>query len=66
MKLFNVKYLLSDDDCERLEKIRSEYKSKGLDLSPEDMFESIMITGSTLDINNKFEFHEIILKLIKN
>lgn len=53
-----VKYLLSDEEFERLLKITEVYKEKGLDLLPEKQFESIMFCGSKWDIDTKFKFHE--------
>lgn len=48
-------------DYERLKLITEEYKKHGLELTLEDMFECIMNTGSTDDIDRKFSFHENIL-----
>ena len=53
-----VKYLLTDEEVERLQKITEEYKKQGLDLSLEKQFESIMCCGSKDDIDSKFKFHE--------
>lgn len=53
-----VKYLLKDEEMARLLNIVEEYKKKGLDLSPEKQFESIMFCGSKGDIDAKFKFHE--------
>ena len=58
MMEITVKYLLSDDEVIRLEKITNEYKKKGLDLSIENQFEGIMKIGSGFDIDKKFKFHE--------
>ena len=53
-----VKYLLTDEEMERLQKITEEYKKQGLDLSLEKQFENIMCCGSKDDIDSKFKFHE--------
>ena len=58
MQEITVKYLLSDEEVERLQKITEEYKKQGLDLSLEKQFESIMCCGSKHDIDGKFKFHE--------
>jgi len=50
--------MLSEDDEERLQKITEEYKKKGLNLSEDKQFESIMFCGSEQDIDSKFKFHE--------
>lgn len=61
-----VKYTLSDEDEQRLRKITELYKQKGLDFSEDNMFESIMLTGSKYDVDKKFRFHEWKLGLREN
>lgn len=61
-----VKYLLQDEDEQRLLKITELYRQQGLDLSEDKMFESIMFTGSKHDIDKKFKFHEWKLGLREN
>lgn len=61
-----VKYLLQDEDEERLRKITELYKSQGLELSEDKMFEGIMCMGSKYDIDKKFRFHEWKLGLREN
>ena len=58
MQEISVKYLLNNEEIERLKKITEEYKKRGLDLSLEKQFEYIMYCGSRYDIDNKFKFHE--------
>lgn len=58
MQEITVKYLLIDEEVERLQKITEEYKKQGLDLSLEKQFEYIMCCGCKNDINSKFKFHE--------
>ncbi len=58
MREVSVKFMLVDNQEERLQKITEEYKKQGLNLSENKMFESIMFTGSKHDIDNKFKFHE--------
>lgn len=53
-----VKYLILDEDEERIKKITEEYKKQGLNLSEDKMFESIMFTGSKYDVDSKLKFHE--------
>ncbi len=55
-----VEYLVEDDEYERLKRITEEYKKQGLDndFTPEKMFQSIMMTGSKYDKDEKFKFHE--------
>lgn len=53
-----VKYLLTDEEMERLQKITEGYNKQGLELSLEKQFESIMCCGSKNDIDSKFKFHE--------
>lgn len=66
MREINVKYMLSDEDEQRLQKITELYKQKGLDLSEDKMFESIMFMGSKYDVNEKLRFHEWKLGLKEN
>lgn len=58
MRDITVKYLLRDKDEERLRKITELYKKQGFDLSEDEIFETIMFTGSKCDIDKKFKFHE--------
>ncbi len=58
MREISVKFMLVDNQEERLQKISEEYKKQGLDLSEDKMFEAIMFTGSKYDIDDKFKFHE--------
>ena len=53
-----VSYLLMDEDEQRLKRITEEYKKRGLNLSEDKQFESIMCCGCKYDIDNKFKFHE--------
>lgn len=66
MKEITVTYLLMDEDIKRLERITEEYKKKGLDLTSDKMFESIMFIGAKYDIDRKFQFHEWTLGLREN
>lgn len=61
-----VKFMLSDEEEHRLQKITELYKTQGLNLSEDKMFESIMFTGSKYDIDKKFRFHEWKLGLREN
>lgn len=63
MQEITVKYLLTDEEVERLKKITEEYKKQGLDLTPEKQFENIMFAGSKYDIDKKFKLHEFSLGL---
>ena len=63
MREIIVSYLLMDEDEQRLENITEEYKKRGLDLSLEKQFESIMRYGCKYDIDEKFRFHEFCLGL---
>lgn len=58
MREVTVKYLILDEDEERIKKITEEYKKQGLNLSEDKMFESIMFTGSKYDVDSKLKFHE--------
>ncbi len=58
MREISVKFMLVDNQEERLQKITEEYKKQGLDLSEDKMFQVIMFTGSKYDIDDKFKFHE--------
>ena len=58
MRDITVKYLLQDEDEERLRKITELYKAEGYEFSEDKMFETIMCTGSKFDIDKKFRFHE--------
>lgn len=61
-----VKFMLSDEDEQRLRKITELYRQQGLNLSEDKMFESIMFTGSKYDIDKKFQLHEWKLGLREN
>lgn len=63
MQEITVRYLLTDDEMKRLEKITEEYKKLGLDLTYDKQFESIMCCDSRYDIDSKFKFHEWKLRL---
>ena len=56
MREITVKYLILDEDEERLKKITEEYKKQGLNLSEDKMFEGIMCCGSKYDVDNKLKF----------
>lgn len=58
MRDVTVKYLLQDEEEERLRKITELYKAQGLDLSEDKMFEAIMCMGAKYDIDGKLKFHE--------
>ena len=59
LKNICVNFSLTADQEERLNKMFLLAKSKGLDFStPESLFESMMITGSIIDINNKLSVYE--------
>lgn len=58
MQEITVKYLLTDEEVERLKKITEEYKKQGLNVTKEKEFEFIMCLGSSYDIDSKFKFHE--------
>ena len=58
MREITVKYLILDEDEERLKKITEEYKKKGLNLSEDKMFEKIMSCGSKYDVDSKFKYEE--------
>ena len=62
MRGMRVSYFLSDKQEERLDNIFSEYEKQGTNMTKEQLFESIMTLGGS-DIENKFEFYEILLKL---
>lgn len=66
MRDITVKFMLSDENEQRLQKITELYKQQGLDLSEDKMFESIMLTGSKYDVDKKFQFHEWKLGLREN
>lgn len=63
MQEITVKYLLNDEEAERLQKITEEYNKQGMKLTCEKMFENIMFAGSKYYIDNKFKLHEFGLGL---
>ena len=63
MQKITVKYLLTDEEMERLQKITEGYNKQGMKLTCEKQFENIMFAGSKYDIDNKFKFHELALGL---
>lgn len=66
MREITMKFMISDEDEQRLKKITELYKAQGLNLSEDKMFESIMFTGSKYDVDKKFRFHECKLGLREN
>ena len=58
MREITVKYLILDEDEDRLKKITEEYKKQRLNLSEDKMFEGIMCYGSKHDIDAKLKIHE--------
>lgn len=66
MKEITVRFLLSDQEEQRLRRITDGYKKLGLDTSMERMFDTIMFTGSKYDVDSKFKFHERKLGIIEN
>lgn len=66
MRNITVEFMISDENEQRLRKITELYKQQGLDLSEDEMFESIMFIGSKYDVDKKFRFHEWKLGLREN
>lgn len=58
MRNIAVNYTINDEEEERLKRITNEYMSRGMELSLENMFAGIMISGSNYDIDTKFRHHE--------
>ena len=59
MRDITVKFTIYDEDEERLKKIVEEYKKQhNFELTEDKMFETIMLLGSTHDIDRKLKFHE--------
>lgn len=58
MREIIVSYLLMDEDEQRLKRITEEYKKRGLNLSEDRQFESIMCYGGKYDIDSKLKLHE--------
>ena len=58
MREITVKYTLKDEDEERLKKITEEYKKRGINLSEDKIFESIMCCGCKYDIDSRLKLHE--------
>ena len=58
MKEFTVKYIISDDMVQRLEKIVDHHHRCGSNVTVEDFFAMIMIAGSQYDIEDRFQIHE--------
>lgn len=65
MREITVKYLLTDEDENRLKKITEAYRKQGLNKTADEMFESIMTTGSEYDIGQKFRYHELSLGIVQ-
>ena len=63
MQEITVKYLLTDEEVERLQKITEEHNKQGMELTCEKIFQNIMFAGSKYDIDNKFKIHEFALGL---
>ena len=59
MREITVKYLILDEDEDRLKKIVEEYKKQhNFEQTEDKIFEMIMLTGSKHDIDAKLKFHE--------
>lgn len=58
MQVFNVKYVLDDEEVSRLEKLVEEYKQKGFETNKFNLFDTIMSMGSKTDIDTRFKLHE--------
>ena len=65
MREITVKYLLTDEDENRLKKITEAYRKQGLNESEDEMFASIMDHGSTYDIGQKLRYHELSLGIVQ-
>ncbi|GEM_PF-5793341 len=63
MKEITVKYLISDEQEQRLLKITEEYNKQGVDNDINEQFEFIMTLGSKFNIDEKLKFHEYKLGL---
>lgn len=64
MKEMKVSYLITDDQYERLEAITEAYKIKGLNTTPERMFEGVMLMGCERSIDDRLKYHEECLEEI--
>lgn len=58
MQVFNVKYVLDDEEIGRLEKLVEEYKQKGFKTNMSSLFDTIMSIGGKTDIDTRFKLHE--------
>jgi len=58
MQILNVKYVLDDEEINRLEKLVEEYKQKGFETNLSSLFDTIMSMGSKTDIDTRFKLHE--------
>lgn len=58
MREVTVNFTIYDENEERLRKITEGYKKLGWETTEDKMFETIMLTGSTHDIDAKLKFHE--------
>ncbi len=65
MREITVKYVLTDEDENRLKKITEAYRKQGLNESEDEMFASIMDHGSAYDIGQKFRYHELSLGIVQ-
>lgn len=62
-KEITVNYLLTDEQLQRLQKITKFYQSQRPDISEDDVFRYIMLTGCMLDIEEKFSEYEQLIEL---
>lgn len=59
MQEFTVKYLLSEDQVKRLERIIIAYQAKGADFqNVQKLFEALMVLGCDKDINSRIDYAE--------
>lgn len=65
MREIMITYQLSEENEKRLQTIIGKYKEQGINMTINEAFEFIMITGSVHEIDNKFRFHERMLGLIE-
>ena len=63
MKEISVEYYLTDEQIERIKKLTEVYAKKGLkNPTPEKVFQLIMITGASHDIDKKLSMEEAVCK----
>lgn len=63
MTELTVKYIVDDETIEQLKRIQALYQAKGLELTIEEIFSTLMILGSKEDMVKRLDYAEKVLTI---